>query len=224
MDITNSINIYYDHYKESCSHNLIMQNRRNKSFVILCILETISLLMTRSPDMICSLLNDATLNKFETSIRISDSVIQSLLWILICYVLIRYIQDSLNVERQYRYIYDLEIKISEILDERSDLRLFSREGDYYAVNYSMVQNIIDLFYKMFTPFLFSVINVVHIVSESRMQLSHIFIICDIAVCSFIILITGFYFFHIHNKIGAFFMKCPIIRVLVIYTQKILKEV
>lgn len=85
------LDIYYDHYKESVSLCQTTLLRRNKSFVYLCVLEAISFLLAKNPDFICSLLNEVVRKQLETKILFTNSVLQTLVWIFIAYVLIRYV-------------------------------------------------------------------------------------------------------------------------------------
>lgn len=135
MEDKEKLDKYYDHYKESDSLSKTAQSRRNKSFVFLCILEAISFMLIRNPDFICGLLNDVARNKLESVIQFSNTVLQTLVWILIAYVLVRYVQDVLYVEQQYPYLDKLEKKIRELLEEGEEHNLFSREGDHYLDNY-----------------------------------------------------------------------------------------
>ena len=64
--------------------------------------------MIRNPDLICGLLNDAAKEELETTIQVSNGIIQTLIWVLIAYVLVRYVQDVLYVERQYLYLDKIE--------------------------------------------------------------------------------------------------------------------
>lgn len=59
MEKDNVLETYYDHYKDTNILSKEAQSRRNKNFAILCVLEAISFLMLRNPDLICGLLNDA---------------------------------------------------------------------------------------------------------------------------------------------------------------------
>lgn len=224
MDSDKVLETYYDHYKESNSLSKAAQSRRNKSFAYLCVLEAISFLMIRNPEFICGLLNEAVAKKLESTIQIGTNIIQTLIWILIAYVLVRYVQDVLYVERQYLYLGGLEKKIAKQLGEKENESIFSREGDNYLRDYPMVLNFIDLFYKMFAPILFAVINVVHIVQEWSYGGSRFSLICDTVICAAILIITWFYFFAIHKKITAWFLKCPPIGWIAKILRKWLKEV
>ena len=46
-----TLDVLYDHYKETFSLSKEAQGRRNKSFVILCVLEAVSFLLLIRPEM-----------------------------------------------------------------------------------------------------------------------------------------------------------------------------
>lgn len=218
------LDTYYDHYKETYLLSKAAQSHRNRSFVILCILESISFMLTRNPDFICGVLNDMVRKNLESVIQFNNTILQTLVWILIAYVLVRYVQDVLYVERQYEYLGKLEKKISELLGEDEKQNIFNREGDNYLKSYPMVLNFIDLFYKFFIPILFTFINIVHIVQECNNGISRVALAVDTTICVVIIIITWFYFFEIHSKIAGWFKKCPTIGWIARKLRQWLKEV
>lgn len=224
MDNDKILETYYDHYKETYGLSKVAQSRRNRNFVILCFLEAISFMMVRNPDLICGLLNDTTKVKLETTIQISNGIFQTLVWILIAYVLVRYVQDVLYIERQYGYLDTLEQKIGQLMGEKKEKNIFTREGDNYLTSYPIVLNLIDLFYKFFSPILFTVINIVHIVREWQAGTMRVSLVADTAICVVIVIITWFYFFEIHSKISEWFKKCKPIGWMAKVIRKLLKEV
>lgn len=76
---------------------------------------------------------------YKETFSLSNTIIQTLLWLLIVYVMIRYIQDMLYVERQYIYLDSLEKEISNL----GSVNIFAREGANYQKDYPMVLNFID---------------------------------------------------------------------------------
>ena len=215
------LEIYYDHYKETYALSKKAQERRNKNFVLLCILEVISFLMIWNPSFICGLLNDAVKLKLENTIQISNSILQTFVWILLAYVLIRYVQDVMYIERQYGYIDKLENEIAGLLEKD----IFSREGDGYLKDYPLVLNIVDLFYKMFCPVFFAGINIYHIIQEWNISKEATApLIADTIISISIFIITLFFFFEIHSKIRNWFLKCKPIGFLDKIIRGWLKEV
>lgn len=217
-----ALELLYDHYKETFSLSKAAQERRNKNFVILCILEALSFLLLIRPEIASKLILTGINKDMETPLQLSNAIIQTLLWLLIAYVMIRYIQDVLYVERQYLYLDNLEKEIARL----SSTGIFTREGINYQRDYPMVLNFIDLFYKMLMPVLFAVINIVRIHEEWIMkQESNIALGCDAILCIVIIIIDWFYFFEIHTKITKICKKhVPFINLIAKILRKILKEV
>lgn len=216
------LDIYHEHYKETCKLSNAAQKRRNKSFVILCILEAISFMLIYNPALICGVLNETIKNKIETTLLLSNTVLQTLVWILIAYVLVRYVQDMLYVERQYVYLDRLEKQIDSMMGKDG---IFNRESVHYLKNYPIALNLIDLFYKMFCPILFAGINVAHIIQEWKCNTMGLPIIVDSFICLSITIITWFYYFEIHTKTTEWCKKhIPGIRWISEKIRKILKEV
>ena len=194
------LELLYDHYKETFNLSKEAQNRRNKSFLMLCILEAISFWCLIQPEKVFQLLTDGINTGLDVTLSLSNTIMQTLLWIVTVYILIRYIQDVLYVERQYGYLSALEKQISEL----NEIDIFKRESDNYLSNYPIVLNLIDLFYKTFMPILFIIINSVRIFMEweNAIRIS-IALVCDTAIFSAVFIITWFYFFEIHSKITNF---------------------
>ena len=130
---------------------------------------------------------------------------------------------SLYVERQYVYLDLLEKRIGALIDSGKE-NIFGSEGERYLKDYPMVLNFIDLFYKMFCPLLFSAINIVRIIVEWINNGPRLSTWCDTIVCTAIFVITWFYFFNIHKKITAWFMKCRLIKGIANFLNRCLKEV
>ncbi len=218
----NNLELLYDHYKESCTLSREAKKGRNKSFVLLCCLEAISFWILLRPEVAFSSLLSGISAALGTVLDLGNDTIQALVWVLLVYVLIRYCQDTLYIERQYKYLSKMEKAISEELNGSP----FDREGDNYLDNYPMVLNFIELFYKMFMPIIFFAINIVRIVKEWY-SLDHVTLalICDTIMFSVACIIIWFYFFEIHSKITAWCKeKIPFINRIAITLRKILKEV
>ena len=52
-----------------------------------------SILLCIDPDLVIGFFNQAIKKELETTIIISNGIFQTLIWILIAYILVRYIQD-----------------------------------------------------------------------------------------------------------------------------------
>lgn len=107
------IELYYDHYKETFELSKQAQHRRNCLFVWLCVLEALSFLFLIKPDKAVEVFAARINAHFETNLVFGNVVLQTLLWILIAYITVRYCQETLYVERQYPYMDKLEKEISQ---------------------------------------------------------------------------------------------------------------
>lgn len=217
-----ALDVLYDHYKGTNSLSKEAKKRRNKSFIVLCVLEAFSFLILIRPERAFELILDGINKEMNMTLQLSNTIIQTMLWILIAYVLIRYIQDMLYVERSYIYLDDLEKEILKL----NSINIFNREGENYQQDYPMVLNFIDLFYKMLMPVFFMGINSVRIYKEwtviNKVSLA---LICDTVLFVAIFIITWFYFFEIHSKITDFCKKhIPFVDPIAKILRKVLKEV
>ncbi|MCI8301035.1 MAG: hypothetical protein HFI69_11975 [Lachnospiraceae bacterium] len=213
--------IIYDHYKETDELRRNAQSKRDKNFVCVCILEAFSFFLLIEPEEALTIFLNGINSQLETSISLGLGVLQTLLWILVIYVTIQYIQAVLYVERSYRYQSKLEKELSQEIR-----KVISREGGTYTENYPMVSNFIDLFYKMFCPILFLVINSVHIYKEwIQMPIFNFRLVCDTVLYVALFVILWFYFFEIHSKITNWCkMHIPGIKFIADKLRKLLKEV
>lgn len=216
------VELLYDHYKESFSLSKEAQAQRNKDFIWLCILQALAFFAVIRPEQAFGLILDGINSKLDMTLSLGNSVIQTLLWTLNTYVMIRYIQNALYVERQYVYLKQLEEKLTV----QCPNSIFTRESSHYKKNYPMVLNFIDLFYKMLMPILFAVINTVHIHKEwVSLQKITLALVCDMLLYIAIFVITWFYFFEIHSQITAFCKEhIPLVDKVATGLRELLKKV
>lgn len=132
------------------------------------------------------------INKDTTNpINLGQMVIQTLLWILVLYVFMRYCQLNIYVERQYKYLSDIE---NELLE--NGLKI-SREGKNYNENYPVVLCVIDFLYKWFFPILFLGINVIRISTEICWNTWSVSIVCDLLIAIATVCLSISYILTLH---------------------------
>ena len=147
-------------------------------------------------DAAISVLSGMVIKYSESHIVLGSTILQTLLWVLVAYTLIRYVQHNTYIERQYAYIEELESSISKSLEGAK----FDRESKNYLNEYPIVLDVIDIFYKWFAPILFITINISRIVIEWKERGISLATICDSAICSLIIIVSLFYILAIHPKV------------------------
>lgn len=190
----------YDPYKETNQMRLESQKRRNRYFVIICILEVLSYFFLIRPEKAMSLFQSIIKERFGIETIIGNNLIQSMLWILIAYYITRYIQETLYVERQYKYQDYLEKKLNDL----KECDLFGREGEWYHSEYPNSLSLIDIFYKMICPIIIFAINIYKIVIECKAFSGSTII--DLIACIVIEIILWAYFFDLHPGISEWCRK------------------
>ena len=176
MDMS-KLELLYDHFKDSYELSKRAQEQRNKYYIILCILESLSFLMLLNTSEAITFIHEIINYKSEHPIQLGSSIIESLLWILIMYISIRYCQNTIYVERQYKYIHKLEEKIADELSIYS----FNRESYNYLSYRPFVLKLIHFFYTWISPTIFIFINSVRIVLETTTLKWNVYLFLDIFV-------------------------------------------
>jgi len=148
------VDILYDHYKVSNSMLQSNLKDREKFFRSLFIFEVLNIIFLYQPlefaKIIQNSLNLSQNIKIESTSFLVTSL-QIVISVAISYLLIRYFQSNIRAERQYSYISKLENELTA----KADTDIFCRESAEYSRNYPFVLNIIDIFYKFITIFIYS---------------------------------------------------------------------
>lgn len=111
------LDVLYDHYKETVHISLDTQKKRGTLFVVFCVLELLNFSMLLFPSEIAESISQYIYSTYEVTFNFNISLLQSAIWIVLSYTMIRYYQTNIYIERQYGYIALLEDKISKILHE-----------------------------------------------------------------------------------------------------------
>lgn len=220
MDI---LNLYYDHYKETNKLNKEAQKKRDRYYLLLCLIEALSFLLSLKPADVCNIIKGGINSQLKMTLEFSNDIIQTVVWMLIAYISIEYFKKVLCIERQYSYINKLEKKIDFLCGKDS---LFNREGEDYQKNYPIVLNLTDLFYKMISPVLFQIINCIKIYKEyNSADVGSLSFVFDFIIFIAVFTITWFYFFEIHDSITTWCKeKIPLVEKVSLYLHDWLKGV
>ena len=184
----NQLDILYDHYKESNELSHFAQKQRSKYFFILCILEILNFIFLIQPSQTFKLIKNWLNVEYSIEFPYTISIIQVILWIFIVYFTVLYFQKNIFIERQYRYLNELENDISVMIN----LNCFCREGNNYNDNYPFALTMIDFFYKWTIPVILIILNFIKLVFEFINMLNLPIVLFDTACCFFIIILTCVY--------------------------------
>lgn len=141
-----TLELLYDHYKESISHMKMAQRERDKIFIVLCILLAALYFFGVNPSESTSALQQILDSQFGIKTTFEFSILQALLWILLLYFTLRYLQRNIYSERLTNYIHSLEKEISSYAQLR-----FDRESTNYLNEYPLVLDLIHWIYTFIFP-------------------------------------------------------------------------
>ncbi len=167
-------------------------------FVFFCIFELFNFSMLLFPNEIAASISQYIYSKYSIGFSFNITIIQSAIWIAITYIMIRYYQTNIYIERQYGYISRLEDKVAKIIKEPC----FKRESENYLNNYPAVLDVIHVFYTWVIPILIIAINVIKSIME-WVNLVNIFgVLFDTLCCVFCVILTIMYLIMIHPRVHS----------------------
>lgn len=187
--------LLYDHYKETVRASTDMQAKRNALFVYVCVFELQNFLMLLFPQVINSALSAFLLEAYKVSLSELLELLPTGIWLITTYVLVRYFQTSIYVERQYPYIEEIEAEIAK----ETRLVCFDRESKAYLSNYPKVLNLIHIFYTWVIPVLLQVINTVKIILEWKATPSASATWLDTLIYAFLLVLTILFLAFMHTS-------------------------
>lgn len=188
------IELLYDHYKETFSRIKESLNDRNHFFVMVFIVIAIQFLFATSSDTISSVIISLIQEKYKIDISAQMSIIQSLLWLILLYLTMRYYQINVYVERQYNYIHSLEKDIA-----REASIKFDREGGDYLSNYPKMNSFMDILYKWIFPIIYCLIICYKIIVEYIVSKFSLLLILNTILFASCFVLTILYLMFLHGK-------------------------
>lgn len=145
-----TINILYDHYKDSFSH--IRERERQRDRLFLYVLGLLGLVLFQ---LHYSLLLQQTLteiNVFGITLKISSipiPVLLSVSWTLLAVFLLKYYQAVIHIEKQFDYLHSVEFQLSELLGNNCSIE---RESTAYMTQKArLFRHWVWFFYTLFFP-------------------------------------------------------------------------
>lgn len=191
-----TIELLYDHYKETVGASTAMQTKRNALFVYVCVFELLNFVMLLFPHVINSVLSTILMENYKISLGDLLGLWPTAIWLINTYVLVRYFQTTIYVERQYPYIEMIETEIAK----KTSLSCFDRESKTYLNNYPKVLDLIHIFYTWIIPVLLQVINTVKIVLEWKTSQSIIVTGVNTAIYLFLLVLTACFLSFMHPDV------------------------
>lgn len=132
--------IIAQHYQNTFEFTLALWKERNRSFLFLLFVVGIGALLSFNVSQAEPLLIDFIAKFFDVDnadrlneLRLSFpyGLIQSIILMIVLYLMIQLYHRTININRNYAYMSHLEIEIRKELQISRDEKSFSREGDFY---------------------------------------------------------------------------------------------
>lgn len=157
-----SLSVLYDHYKDTFDIIRHLESKRNKLFVITGIIISLFFIVIVQPQQSIPTITGFIQQYTKVKVLFQFSTIQSILWVILLYVLSYYYKSCIDIERRYPYLHNLETIIEYKIDAP-----FSREGKSYLEKYPLLNNIIYYLFIYFFPILYLSCIIIKIVSEFK---------------------------------------------------------
>ena len=184
------------HYSESFDLLQGKLKERNRLFIGVLFILAIILFQIYAPKGALSIMSLFIKNQLGELPAMNFYFIDSIIWFILLSVTLRYFQVVVYIERQYKYVHQLEKEISPSFNEQA----FTREGLLYLKNYPKFLKWVYFLYTMFFPFLLAVIVISKLISEYDIRggLSTLFWF-NVLIGFFILISTFLYFIVMHFK-------------------------
>jgi hypothetical protein len=140
------VEILYDHYKDTFDNQKASLQKRNYyTLICLGLIATLSFQMS-NPDQ-SNVISSELIKKNIGDIKIDFSYINSILNFTLLWVVIMYYQINLLIEKIYKYIHEMELKLTNEMEPFE----ISREGKTYLDHYPWLSEVVHKIYSIGFP-------------------------------------------------------------------------
>lgn len=147
------LEILHDHYKDTFVHIKDYLKLRDKLLFLILLVITLMLFQIYSPQESGEAVSQLITGKLALQQPIDISFIGSILWFSLLAFVVRYFQTVVHIERQYKYIHELE----EHLSSNYDSPAFTREGKSYLSGYPLFSTWTWILYTVIFPVLLLIV-------------------------------------------------------------------
>lgn len=155
----NTINLLYDHYKQSFDQIQRYTTVRNRLFVY--VLLGAAAMQLLNPAEAQSVLAQVLAKYVGVAPQLTMQSVATILWIAVLYGMIRYYQATLTIDLQYQSLHELEDKLSTVLGAPE----FRRERRGYEHDFRGFRWTVSRFYRVLVPLAFVLCLLSRLVTE-----------------------------------------------------------
>lgn len=156
------VEILYDHYKDTFENQKVYLQKRNYyTLICLGLIATLSFQMSR-PDEAVAISNELV-KKNVGNIKVDFSYINNILNFALLWVVIMYYQINFLIDKIYKYIHEIEEKLT---NEMKPFEI-TREGKTYLDHYPWLSEVVHKIYSVGFPVTLICVSVVKWVIEKK---------------------------------------------------------
>ena len=187
MNDEKTVEIYYDHYKDTFTYLRTYISSRDTTFYITLGLLILVFFQSNNPSVTEKISVDLVNKNLGNNVSIDINFINSLLLFVFLSLIIKYFQLNLLIERQYIYLHSIEDELTKRL-----ILKISREGKNYVDEYPFVSWVIHRVYTILFPIILIIILIRKFNAEVKFfgdDWRNGYFIFDTIILLFILLIT-----------------------------------
>lgn len=146
MTIEKKIEILYDHYKDTFENQKVYLQKRNYyTFICLGLILSLSFQIS-NPEQSIIISNELVKNNIG-DIKIDFSYINNILTFALLWIVIMYYQINFLIEKIYKYIHEIEEKLTNALNPFE----ITRESKTYLDHYPWLSEVVHKIYSIVFP-------------------------------------------------------------------------
>jgi hypothetical protein len=145
--MSESLNLYYDHYKDTFEQVKSHIRNRDEAFILSIIAFSASLFTSLNPTYFLDLSTSISKVKFGIDLNLAFYTLNSLLILISTWFLIRYYASVITIENLYTYLHRTEDTLSAAM---GDFKI-TREGKSYLLHYPCLKSGLHFFYQFIFP-------------------------------------------------------------------------
>ena len=169
-----SIDVLHDHYKESFSLISKREGVRGKYYNIIIVLLGLLFVIIKYPIDVLSVVSSLEIETLKNKIKLDISyvpisIILSSMWMFLLSVIVVYCQNSVYIEKSYKYLHGLE----EVISSEFGLgqKVYNREGFSYFDKYPLFLKWVGVYYRFVFPVIVLILSLILLLLENRSFLS-----------------------------------------------------
>src|SRR6266542_6649467 len=190
------LELLYGHYGDTFSVIQSLVKTRDRFFISILVLLAVMSFQIAQPTESGSVILEFARTKLGVHGTVSISFLGSVLWAALLFVIVRYFQVTVYLERQYRYIHTLEAELSPFYSGVP----FTREGTFYESQYPWFSAVVHRLYNWVSPVGLVLAVTLKIVSEIRLSHTSPYALwTDVVIYSLLVVATALYLINVLLK-------------------------